>query len=757
MTVKQSMSMRYGQQVPADRTTSGWRHPAVAQGAGLLSIAVLTSVHGLWVAQVLLIALLLTVPGVILLRALRVSGRSIADHPVYVPSASLLVLTASGLAVDVAGPLAGISQPLRLTPLLSGFELICIVLAAIAFSAPAETQIPWNALSRPTWLLPVLLPLVGAAGALRLNTGNSNHVALLAVTAVIVVLAATFWLAPRFDQPVLTAIIYASGLALMWSYSLRGDSVYGFDISTEYYTLHQTVLAGVWHFAHPSDAYGAMLSVTVLPAELHSLTGVSDLLIFKFVYPVVGALFPVAVYGLARRVLVTRFAFMAAAFVVMQSTFFQELPALARQEVSTALFAALIVAVLDTRSARRARWTFAALLSLGMVVSHYSTTYLAIPVLAIAMLLQWAISGFRLIPRLTGSLLLAFLVTTVAAALWYGPVTDSTANVTEFVGAAKTQGLSVLPNTSGNLISTYLQGEELQTMSPSQYQAYISKIYATQNTYVTPLPDASQPQYALQPAPSATPPVTFPLGLNLSNLAGLIVQQLANLLAGIGSLVLALRRKEPEIARQVGLLGLGAMAILLLTRLSGTIAQYYNPDRAFLQSTIVLAIAIGFLFQRLGVRWVASRPAILVTCTASLAVFLVGSSNMAGVLFGGGTTTNLADTATDYQNFDVSTQELAAATWVNDEATPNQLIYADRYAQLRLNSVAGTRNGVLGDITPETVDQNAWIYASRTNLQDNITRSVTGNYGITYAFPKGFLDTNFDVVYNNGTSEVFHR
>ena len=205
------------------------------------------------------------------------------------------------------------------------------------------------------------------------------------------------------------------------------------------------------------------------------------------------------------------------------------------------------------------------------------------------------------------------------------------------------------------------------------------------------------------------------MGLNLSNLAGLLVQQLANLLAGIGSLVLALRRKEPEIARQVGLLGLGAMAILLLTRLSGTIAQYYNPDRAFLQSTIVLAIAICFLFQRLGARWAASRPAILVTCTASLAVFLVGSSNMAGVLFGGGTTTNLANSSTDYQNFDVSSQELAAASWINEEASPSQLIYADRYAQLRLNSVAGTRNGVLGDITPETIDQNAWVYASRTN------------------------------------------
>ena len=135
---------------------------------------------------------------------------------------------------------------------------------------------------------------------------------------------------------------------MMWSFSLRGDLVYGFDISSEYYSLNQTVTSGVWHVSHPNDAYGAMLSLTVLPAELHALSGMPALLIFKVVYPVIGALFPVAVFCLARRVLTGRWAFMAAALVVMQQTFFQQLPALARQEVAMMLFAALFAAVLDS-------------------------------------------------------------------------------------------------------------------------------------------------------------------------------------------------------------------------------------------------------------------------------------------------------------------------------------------------------------------------------------------------------------------------
>ena len=63
----------------------------------------------------------------------------------------------------------------------------------------------------------------------------------------------------------LAVLLYAVGLAMMWSFSLRGQLVYGADIATEYYNAHQTVATGIWHTAHPGDAYGAMLSLTVLP------------------------------------------------------------------------------------------------------------------------------------------------------------------------------------------------------------------------------------------------------------------------------------------------------------------------------------------------------------------------------------------------------------------------------------------------------------------------------------------------------------
>jgi len=734
------------------------RRPLALPITGLILLAVLTPLQEYWAAQVLLVPLLLIIPGIILLRILRVPGEAVATNPVYLPSASLVLLMSSGLAVDLIGPHLGITQPLRMLPLLVGLEIVCMVLLACSVNARPETEIPWDSLSRPAsqaW--PLILPLLGAAGALRLNSGHSDHVAVIALSASVGLLVVGFLLAPKFNEIVSAVIVYATSLSMLWSFSLRGDLVYGFDIASEYYALQQTAQAGVWHVVHPGDAYGAMLSVTVLPTELHALTGISTLLVFKVVYPAIAALFPVAVYSLSRRVLARRWAFLASGLVIMQQPFYQEFPALARQEIATVLFVALVSAILDATATRRTQWALVSLLSLGMVVSHYSTTYLAITLFAIAVVLQFAVSWFKRVARVNGAMVLALVVSLTAAFLWYGTLTKSTSNVSQFVVATQQHGLNLLPNHSGNLLKSYLQGEETQELSASQYQKYISSYYAAHMPYVTPLPQADLPQYALQPAVDPTPSVTWQLGASVVNLATLLIQQLTNLLAGIGALVLAFRRKVPGIARQVGIVALAGMVILALVRVSGTIAEAYNPERAFLQMMIVLGAAVCWLLPGLGARWKLTRPAILTVCAGSLAVFMAASSGLSNVLLGGATDTNLANSFGDYQDFDMSAPEIASATWLNNAAPPGQIIYADYYAQLRLTTVVGDRPAVLGDITPETLDQNSWVYASRTNIVNNIAQSDTGGYYAIYSFPKSFLEAYFNTVYTNGTSEVFHR
>ena len=427
--------------------------------AALVVLALLTPLHGSWAAQMLLMPILLIVPGVILLRALRIPAHAVAAVPVYVPGASLVVLLGSGLAVDLIGPLVGVAAPLRTGPLADRPRDHLRSAALLLRERAAGDGDTVGRCRRPARLLwPLVLPLIAAAGALRLNNGHDRGLALIALVLSVILLISALTFAPRWDKGLLTVIVYSVGLAIMWSFSLRGNLVYGYDIASEYSSMQQTVNAGIWHVLHRGDAYGAMLSVTVLPAELHALSGMPALLIFKVVYPAIGALFPVAVFGLACRILEPRWAVAAAAFVVMQATFFQQLPGLARQEIALPLFAVLIDALMETRLRRRSQWTLVSLLSLGMVVSHYSTTYLAIPMLAIAAILQWALSWIRPVPRVTGAVVVAFVVALAGAIVWYGLLTQSTSNLSQFVATAEGQGINLLPNNAGNLLATYLRG-----------------------------------------------------------------------------------------------------------------------------------------------------------------------------------------------------------------------------------------------------------------------------------------------------------
>ncbi len=734
-----------------------------AYAAALALIALLVPLHGLWAVQVLLVPLLLIVPGALLLDTLRIPADAVSSFPVYVPCASLVVLIGSGLAVDLLGPLIGVAVPLRAGPLLVGFELTCLALLAMSVNAPPSLAMPWHSLAQPARLAwPLVLPLLAAAGALRLNNGNGDGVAVAATDACVLVLVGAIVVAPLLDRSLLNVILYAAGLALMWSVSLRGAIAPGFDIASEYYDLHQTVVTGIWHAPHPGDAYGAMLSVTILPAALHFLSGVPDVLVLKVVYPAIGALLPVAVFNLARRILSRRWAFAAATFSLVQA--FPELPSVARQEVATLLFAALLAAMLDARIPRRSQWALVALLGLAMVVSHYSTTYVVITLIGLALLLQWALSWFRDVPRVTGAVAIAFITALAGAFIWYGPaVTDFDTGLGPVFHTVATQGLDVLPNRGHgeSLLSAYLQGNTGPPISAGQYAQLVHASYALHKPYITPFPDAGLRRYALRNAPSV-PPVRWGTANSALSLVYLILLELANVLAALGALLLVLRRKSSVIGCQIGLLALAAVLLLTILKLSASLADFYNWERALLQALVILGITLCWPMQLLDDLRKRYHERILTVVAASFAVILICATGLAdaalgGGTVGGGTDINLANSGEAFNRFYVTGSELASAGWLGKAARPRQLVYADRYAQLRLFAMTGSTLDLIGDVTPKTLDQHAWVYADRTNVLNRSAEVLFNNSAVTYMFPAGFLDANYNLVYTNGSSEVFHR
>jgi uncharacterized membrane protein len=734
------------------------REPAT-YAALLALIALLIPLHRWWSVQILLVPMLLIIPGAILLRALRIPGQVVGSFPVYVPCASIVVLFGSGLVVDLLGPLIGVTEPLRTAPLLIGLEVTCFAMLAASVNAPPDVAIEWRSLLQPARLVwPFILPLLAAAGALRLNSDRGSGIAIIAVSALIVVLVGAAALSMRLDDKLLEIVLYAGGLALTWSDSLRGDPLYGFDIATEYQRLQETVTTGIWHTGHPNDAYGAMLSLTIMPAGLHALSGLPALLVFKVVYPAIYALFPVAIYGLGRRILSRRWAFVAGVFTIGQYAF-AELAGFARQEIALVLFGALIAAMLDTRIQRRSQWALIALLGLAVALSHYSTTYVAVTVIGLVIPLQWALSWLRDIPRVTGAVAMAFGALFAGTVIWYGPVTHSDSHVLEVVQTVQSQGLDLLPNRvpGGGLISDYLQGNARTPIAAEQYAQLIQASYLVKFPFIKPLADASLPQYRLHNSPVPEPSVKWHLGYSALNLSLLIIEQLANLLAALGALFMILRRNTPGITRQIGLLALAATLLLTVLRFSGTLAVTYGQERAQLQALVLLAVALCWTLQGFSGVHKPRQTYVLTLAAACLATVLFNTTYLVSSVLGGETSVNLANSGPAFEYFYTTAPEIASAQWLGENVRPGQLVYSDEYGQVPLVAVTGMQQGLFVDLTPLTLSQNAWVYASNANVVDRRAFALYNEHIASYVFPAGFLSANFNLVYTDGTSEVFHR
>jgi uncharacterized membrane protein len=465
----------------------------------------------------------------------------------------------------------------------------------------------------------------------------------------------------------------------------------------------------------------------------------------------------VGAFSLARRVLQHRWAFIAAAFIAVQATFAQNLPALARQEIAIVFYIGMVGAMFDERLPWRQRWALTGIFGVGMAVSHYSTTYFSIEMLILLLLTQWGVSWFRNIPKVTGAVALALGVTVITAIIWYGPLTRSGSNVTQVAHTLTSQGADVLPTQGQNPVSTYLYGTTQAAMTPAQYQSMVAQYYATQVKYVVPLADATDPQYALQPSTVPTPPVRVKSASSLTSIIELLAEQLGEFLAVVGTAFLVLRRSTPVQARQVALLSVGILVALFSLKFSGSLSEVYNPDRAFLQAYGVLAIPMAWSLQYIAVRVKHRAWIIVVPALGALVIMFAGMSGLANVAFGGGVATNLSNSGGDAEHYDTTAAEVAAARWLGQQVQPGQLVYADRYGALRLNAETSISNGLLTDVTPQTIDQNAWIYATTVNVVDGHAAATFENHTVTYAFPAGFLNSNFSVLYTNGSSEVYKR
>ncbi|BBL68215.1 DUF2206 domain-containing protein [Methanoculleus chikugoensis] len=347
---------------------------------GLLVIQLLgsTNSHILVLQAILGFAFFSFIPGIIVLRIMRVHYLSTIETLLYAVGLSIAILMFTGLLMSVLYPLVGISRPLSSGSILMTINVttsILLLLSLVRDKEPVESGYidTEMVLSRPALLL-YLVPLLTIIGTYFVNQYHSNGILMLVIAfiAVIPILVGFDRVIPEALYPL---AILSISVSLLLHTSLISLYLWGYDIHYETFLANLVMDNAFWDSTSPGNV-NAMLSVVLMAPIYSYITGLDLTWVFKLVYPLTFALVPLGLYHVFRRQVEAKSAFLACFFFVSFIIFYAEMASLARQEIAELFLVLLIMLMVARNIPRTTNFTLFVVFGASLAISHYGTSYI---------------------------------------------------------------------------------------------------------------------------------------------------------------------------------------------------------------------------------------------------------------------------------------------------------------------------------------------------------------------------------------------
>jgi uncharacterized membrane protein len=677
------------------------------------------------------------------------------------------------LLVNTTLPWAGVESPLQRIPLVAAFVAAILVLTAVAPAPrPARRGVRMVPGLAPVLWLGALCVTLSIAGPTRLNNGLPGTVAVIALLAVAALMSWLFLRRRRHTAMITGLGIFFVALSLLFLTSLRSWYLTGHDIQREYSVYHLTDESGRWQVPGSHDAYDSCLSITLLPVAIARLTGIPGTYVFKVIIPILFAVAPAALYRTARHGAPQAVAILAAFYFVAFPTFFTDMPFLARQEIAFLLLACILVLFADGARPLRTRQVVVTVLLVGIVLSHYSTTYVLLGVLGIAYLtgLGWRLAARRrgdFGPRFARPVMISWwmiVVTAVAAFLWTGPATHSgqqahttaTNAMRELLGKKSASGSS---DTGYSIV-----GGTRTTASQRlvDYAAETTRATSARRAAGAYPPLGVVDRYPVVAAELPLMPLTR-LGclldragvdvVGLNALIRLSVARLLQLLLLVG-LVLAVFARRPVFRATSDqlILSAGALGLIAVLTVLPDLSVDYGVLRAFQQGLFFFAPFIAAASIAI-FRWAGRRSTVLAFGLAS-GLFLDLTGVVPKLVGGYSPQLHLANAGQYYDIYYAHPEERSGVTWLLEKDREDGFgIQTDRYTFGRMES--RLNDEYVDDIFPSLIARGTYVLLGFTTVRrDEATVFYRGDL-VTYRYPTGLLDYSKNKIYSSEGAEVY--
>ncbi|HEY8999164.1 MAG TPA: DUF2206 domain-containing protein [Candidatus Saccharimonadales bacterium] len=775
-------------------------------GALVASDALIALLHvdALWPLRIILFPALVLLPGYFALRAFGITKTNTVKAFLYAVTLGLFGLMIAGLgANEFTGLFVHTSRPLSFASIFIFWNILCFTLWGVAtlhrkpaaqpfqvsvraqkgmssepsvpevssatFPAPLrEGQLTllshaagWKQHDVIVSCLALLLPVVMALGAFRLNNGGSNIVTLFGFVCAALLLLYVVVRHKRLSEGTLLVVLFGVGLSVLLATSLRSWAITGHDIKHEYQVFTLTDQTGKWSMGGLRDAYNACLSITILPEVLSKLLHMSGLYVFKFLFEVIFALCPLIVFTILRRFTTTFNALIGAILFIAYPTFITDAAMLTRQETAYMFFGLAMLTWFDNDETFHKHWKLLFIvLSGGVIMSHYSTSYTFAAVLLLtyfARVLFVPKHAFSAAHKKLSPIMLVLIV--LGTFFWYAQLTDTSGGL---FATVKSSIANIATTFSADNKSSDTSAALLFSASQSQtsiFNSYVSSVQSNSSA----AGQAAAGNYPISLAGDQLPYTALGKAINASGLdAGSLQDSLHSLYAkllqvlALGGVILVgievLRKRSSKFSPDFFALCAASIVFLGALVVLPSISQDYGILRAFQQCMIFLLVPmilfVELLLKKLRTRWRAMLMGAL--ALGAFVLFTPVSSNLIG---GVDPSLNANSYGFYYGYYYTTGGELDGYAWLSANVPKSADVRAANYhtADMQNPFFPFTQTGIL----PEQTKPSSYVFLDQTQTQgQKLYQEFNGNALVT-TFPLAYYQNNKDLIYANPTAEIY--
>ena len=317
------------------------------------------------------------VPGLILLRILGLHYLGLAKGTLYSVGLSIGFSMFIMLLINTILPAFGFLNPLSSQNIIIVLFVSVTILCFASYLKDKDFKVRIEANPKKVSLLALLtvliFPVASIFGTLLASFYGTNILLLLMLLAIssICVLVAF----GKVNPELFPLLVLGIAVALLFQISLVSNYLVGWDSHTEFFFFNSVTANSIWNSSTPFS-YNSMLSIVMLPVLYSQFLRINGVWVIKIIYPLIYSLVPLGLYEVYRKQTNAKVAFLAVFFFMSVFTFFNEMPALGREEIAELFIVLLLLLALENNIPSRKRALLFIFFGASLVVSHYGLTYL---------------------------------------------------------------------------------------------------------------------------------------------------------------------------------------------------------------------------------------------------------------------------------------------------------------------------------------------------------------------------------------------